>query len=119
MSGFSAFVFNLSKSGNILFRSMPNGNCSAQHLATYYAQHFALKSVYGKSQSVIVDKLFSYYRTLFELPQHSFLQGWNPFTFFAGTPFFLKQIKKVPSLSESHPNCIKQFNTKLLRFVLY
>ena len=25
--GFSAFVLNLSKSGNILFRSMPKGNC--------------------------------------------------------------------------------------------
>ena len=27
MAGFSAFVLNLSKSGNILFRSMSNGNC--------------------------------------------------------------------------------------------
>ena len=27
MSGFSAFVLNLSKSGNIFFRSMPSGNC--------------------------------------------------------------------------------------------
>ena len=27
MSGFSALAPNLSKSGNILFRSMPNGNC--------------------------------------------------------------------------------------------
>ena len=27
MSDFSAFVLNLSKSGNILFRSMANGNC--------------------------------------------------------------------------------------------
>ena len=26
MSGFSAFVLNLSKSGNILFRKMPNGS---------------------------------------------------------------------------------------------
>ena len=71
MSGFSTFVLNLSKSGNILFRSMLNGNClfsSASlslvgdnslvhelrmiaavelHLyATYYAQHPVLKSVY-------------------------------------------------------------------------
>ena len=35
--------------------------------ATYYAQHPALKSVYGKSQSVIVGKLFSTYRIVFEL----------------------------------------------------
>ena len=27
MAGFSVFVLNLSKSGNILFRSKPNGNC--------------------------------------------------------------------------------------------
>ena len=27
MSGFSAYVLNLSKSGNILFRKMLNGNC--------------------------------------------------------------------------------------------
>ena len=32
---------------------------------TYYAQHPALKSVYGKSQSVIGSKLFSSYRTMF------------------------------------------------------
>ena len=37
--------------------------------ATYYAQHPALKSVYGKCQSVIVGKLFSSYRTVFELAQ--------------------------------------------------
>ena len=37
--------------------------------ATYYAQHPALKSVYGKSQLVISGKLFSSYRTLFELAQ--------------------------------------------------
>ena len=35
--------------------------------ATYYAQHPALKSVYGKCQSVIGGKLFSFYRTAFEL----------------------------------------------------
>ena len=83
MSGFSAFVLNLSKSGNIL--SMANGNClfnSASlslvgnnslvhklrvmaavelHLnATYYAQHPALKSVYEKrSQYIMSGKLFS------------------------------------------------------------
>ena len=27
MSGFFAFILNLSKPDNILFRSMPNGNC--------------------------------------------------------------------------------------------
>ena len=37
--------------------------------ARYYAQHPALKSVYGKSQSVIGGKLFSSYRTVFELAQ--------------------------------------------------
>ena len=31
----------------------------------YYAQHPALKSVYGKDQSVIAAKLFSSYRTVF------------------------------------------------------
>ena len=35
--------------------------------AIYYAQHPALKSVYGKSQSVIGGKLFSSCRTVFEL----------------------------------------------------
>ena len=80
-----AFVLNFreSKSGNILFRSMPNGNClfssaslslvgenslvhelremAAVELhvnATYYARHPALKSVYEKSQSVMSGKLF-------------------------------------------------------------
>ena len=33
---------------------------------TYYAQHSALKSVSGKSQSVIGGKLLSSYGTLFE-----------------------------------------------------
>ena len=37
--------------------------------ARYYAQHPALKSVFGKSQSVIGGKLFSSYRTVFELAQ--------------------------------------------------
>ena len=37
--------------------------------ATYYVQCQALKSVYGKSQSVIVGKLFSSSRTIFELAQ--------------------------------------------------
>ena len=37
--------------------------------ARYYAQYPALKSVYGKSQSVIGGKLFSSYRTVFELAQ--------------------------------------------------
>ena len=35
--------------------------------ATYYAQHPALKLIYGKSQSVIGGKLFSSYSTLIEL----------------------------------------------------
>ena len=37
--------------------------------ATYYAQHQTLKSVNGKSQSVIVGKLFSSSGTIFELAQ--------------------------------------------------
>ena len=92
MPGFSAFILNLSKSGNILFRSIPNGSCLFSssiividrrdnslvhvematvelHVNATYAQHPALKSVYGKSQSVTDDKLFSSYRTLFELAQ--------------------------------------------------
>ena len=71
MSGFSAFFLT---TGNILFRSMPNGNClfnSASlslvgdkslvhklrvmgavkvHLNATNAQHLALKSVYEKRQ---------------------------------------------------------------------
>ena len=39
------------------------------HVNATYAQHPALKSVYGKIQSVIDGKLFSSYRTLFELAQ--------------------------------------------------
>ena len=78
MSGFSAFVHNLSsKSGNVLFRSMPNGNClfslsslplvreithwcmynDGSWQATYkyniLCPTSVLKSVYGKGQSVI------------------------------------------------------------------
>ena len=37
--------------------------------ATYYAQHSAHKSLYGKSQSAIAGKLFSSYMTVFELAQ--------------------------------------------------
>ena len=37
--------------------------------ATYYTQHQALKSVYGKSQSEIVGNLFSFSRKIFELSQ--------------------------------------------------
>ena len=37
--------------------------------ATYYAQHPALKPVDGKSQSVIVGKLFSSSTTVFEQEQ--------------------------------------------------
>ena len=95
ISGFSTFVLSLSKSGNILFRSMANENClfsSASiivtgrrylpgvyelrvmatvelHANTAHAQHSPLKSVYGKSQLVIGGKLFSSYRTVFELAQ--------------------------------------------------
>ena len=85
---FTFFVLNLSKSGNILFRLMPNGNClfnSAslsllgdnslvrelmvravveQHVnATYYTRHLVLKLVYfiRKSQSVMGRKLISFY----------------------------------------------------------
>ena len=37
--------------------------------ATHYAQHPALKSAYGKIQPVTGGKLFSFYRTVFELAQ--------------------------------------------------
>ena len=112
MSGFSIFVLNLSKSDNISFRSMPNGNCpyssaslslagdrdnSLEHelrVSTavelhvneaYYAQHPALKTVYGKSQSVIGGKLFSSYRA-------------SPgfFLFFYCTPGNFRQTKAPP-----------------------
>ena len=91
MSGFSAFVLT----GIILFRSMPNGNClfssaslslvadnslvhelrvmaavsSYIHLNATYAQHLALKSVYEKNKYVMGGKLFSSYKTVFELVQ--------------------------------------------------
>ena len=95
-------VLNLSKSGNILFRSMPNGNCllssgslslvgdnSPMHElrviaavelhvnATYYAQHPAMKLVYGKNQSVIAGKSFpsNRNRTEFELAVSSRFQN--------------------------------------------
>ena len=88
-AGFSAFVLT---TGNISFRSMPNGNCLASssslslvgdnslvhelrvmaaaelHLNVTYAQHLTLKSVYKKSQYIMGGKLFST-RTLFELAQ--------------------------------------------------
>ena len=52
-----------------------DGSCWATCLnATYYAQH--PESVYGKSQSVICDKLFSSYRTVFKLAQGL----WDPKT---------------------------------------
>ena len=83
ISGFSAFILNLSKSGNILFRSMPNGNCQFSSVSLSLAgeithwcmetddswlatcecnicQTSALKSVYAKSQSVIGSNLFSF-----------------------------------------------------------
>ena len=89
MSGFSAFVLT----GIILFRSMPNGNClfssaslslvadnslvhelrvmaavsSYIHLNATYAQYLALKSVYEKNKYVMGGKLFSSYKTVFEL----------------------------------------------------
>ena len=37
------------------------------HLNATYAQHPALKSVYEKNQYVMSDKLFSSFRTVFEL----------------------------------------------------
>ena len=37
--------------------------------ATYYAQHPALKLVYEKSQSLVIGKLFSSYKTVLELAQ--------------------------------------------------
>ena len=41
--------------------------------ATYYAQYPALKSVYGKGQSVIAGKLFFFYKIVFSIVQ-SFLK---------------------------------------------
>ena len=96
MSCSSVFVLDLSKSDKILFRSMPDGNFlySSASLSLVgdrnntlehelrvrtavelhvngacYGQHPALKTVYGKSQPVIGGKLFSSYRTVFELAQ--------------------------------------------------
>ena len=37
------------------------------HVDATYAQHPALKQVYGKDQSVIAGKLFSSYRTVFSI----------------------------------------------------
>ena len=85
MSGFSAFVLNVSKSGNIffgvkwklsvqlsiIFVISRRDNSSLVHElwvtsaveqnvnATYYAQNLALKSFYGKDPSVIAGKLIS------------------------------------------------------------
>ena len=88
MLGYSALFLNLSSSGNIFFRLMPNGDCLLRSTslswvednslklmagvklllnATYYAQYPAFKSVYEKSQYVIDIKLFSSYRAVFEL----------------------------------------------------
>ena len=107
MSGFSAFVLNMTKSGNILLKSIPHGNClfSSASLslvgdnslvhdlvmtafellvnAAYYSQHSALKSVNRKNQSVIVGKFFSSYRTVFDFElahglQDSKTSGLNP-----------------------------------------
>ena len=107
MSGFSAFVLNMTKSGNILFRPMLHGNCifSSASLslvgdnslvhdlvmaafellvnAAYYSQHSALKSVNRKNQSVIVGKFFSSYGTVFDFElahglQDSKTSGLNP-----------------------------------------
>ena len=87
MPGFSAFVFNLSKSGNILFRLIPGNLFSVQlsinchwylgdnslvhelrvmadvdvHVNATHAKHPALKSVYGKNQPVTWGKLFSFF----------------------------------------------------------
>ena len=74
MLGYSALFLNLSSSGNIFFRLMPNGDCLLRSTslswvednslkliagvkillnATYYVQYPAFRSVYEKSQSVI------------------------------------------------------------------
>ena len=74
MLGYSALFLNLSSSGNIFFRLMPNGDCLLRSTslswvednslkliagvkillnATYYVQYPAFKSVYEKSQYVI------------------------------------------------------------------
>ena len=74
MLGYSALFLNLSSSGNIFFRLMPNGDCLLRSIsllwiednslklmagvkillnATYYVQYPAFKSFYEKSQYVI------------------------------------------------------------------
>ena len=81
MSGFSAFVLNMSKSGNILLRSMLHelfssayvslvgGNSLVHELTvktavelhvnkTYYSEHPPLKSVYEKSLKVVLEVIF-------------------------------------------------------------
>ena len=64
MSDFSAFVLNLSKSGDILFRKMPNGNClfcSASLLLVASARNwlvFAAK--YHASQKIIHNSVKPY-----------------------------------------------------------
>ena len=71
MLGYSALFLNLSSSGNIFFRLMPNGDCLLRSIsllwiednslklmagvkillnATYYVQYPAFKSFYEKSQ---------------------------------------------------------------------
>ena len=63
-------IFIIGKRDNSLLHELRVKAAVELHVnATYYAQHPALKSVYGKSQSVIGGKLFSSYRTVFELAQ--------------------------------------------------
>ena len=63
-------IFIIGKRDNSLLHELRVKPAVELHVnATYYAQHPALKSVYGKSQSVIGGKLFSSYRTVFELAQ--------------------------------------------------
>ena len=92
MSGFSAFVLNFSKSGNIFFRKMPIGNCRLSiiviglvgeinhwcmnfvwvmaafelHVNGTYAQYPALKSVYGKDQSRFQNKWLELLLSIYE-----------------------------------------------------
>ena len=62
---------SLSLLGDNLLRHEPRVIAAVElHLnGTYYAQHPALKSVHEKSQSVMAGKLFSSFRTVFELAQ--------------------------------------------------
>ena len=96
MSGFSAFVINLSNSGNILFRSVPNEtflfssasivigrrqfhgcmNLEWWHLLSYMQIQHIMPNIlhwnqFGKNQSVIGGKLFFFYRAMFQLAQSS------------------------------------------------